>query len=563
MVRRRGSEEPLLPRNFYAAAEIDRNNSQESLESTLTTTASPSLTLPQASSDDESNGINVNRNIKFNLLYTGLAFAGRSIWNQSVLATYVYLITNSNPEAVGLITAVMGMAQLMASIPTGYVADKHRRDSMLKLAAAVGVLAIGVTLVALYAVPGSYKVLVLALGTWGLFWGIANTALGALFADSVPDGYRAYYFTKRSILINLGNTVGPSLGLIMFFVLGDKWTVKDCAIVMTLGQAVCLPAVLTLAFFNDDDSEQSRISIGSLQSQTTSSTITISEPLLQGYDDVVDHDGDAPSIDEVVESQREDATGQRSCCSLGGTQQSAPESCEYQYWCIPKHRLAPVLISIADLTSGLASGMSIRYFPIFFLDTLHLSPVEVQVLYILAPLLQAFFMKTGQHFSQRWGRCQVTILHKWGGIACMTLLVVFSRFGFPSWMICVVYVLRTGLMNSTTPLTKSILMDSVPTHERGRWSALESVNMFSWSGSAAIGGILVSFDGLLFNFSVTATMQFLATIPVIALMMAIKVDGPGLNSGVHSASRGAANHDGRCEQSTSSVGEENNTRSNS
>ena len=109
----------------------------------------------------------------------------------------------------------------------------------------------------------------------------------------------------------------------------------------------------------------------------------------------------------------------------------------------------------------------------------------------------------------------------------MTLLVTFAHFKCSPWIICVVYVLRTGLMNSTTPLTKSILMDNVPTQERGRWSALESVNMFSWSGSAALGGILVSFDGLLFNFSVTATMQFMATMPVIALMVAAPVDRLG------------------------------------
>lgn len=79
-------------------------------------------------------------------------------------------------------------------------------------------------------------------------------------------------------------------------------------------------------------------------------------------------------------------------------------------------------------------------------------------------------------------------------------------------------------MNSTVPLTKSILMDNVPTHERGRWSAVESVNMFSWSGSAALGGFLVSWNGLLFNFSITAMMQFLGTIPVIVLMWAANVD---------------------------------------
>ncbi|KAL3920540.1 MAG: hypothetical protein SGARI_006917 [Bacillariaceae sp.] len=187
----------------------------------------------------------------------------------------------------------------------------------------------------------------------------------------------------------------------------------------------------------------------------------------------------------------------------------------------------PLPQTLADLTAGLASGMSIRYFPIFFLDRLRLTPVQVQILYIVAPLLQACLMKSGQYFSQRFGRCQMTIVHKWCGIAAMSLLIVLAHFGAARWMICVVYVLRTALMNSTSPLTKSLLMDSVPTHERGRWSALESVNMFSWSGSAFLGGMLVKLNGLLFNFSVTAILQVLATIPILVLMTTINTEEEG------------------------------------
>lgn len=486
--------EPLLRRN----GDTDRDIEEDSLPPPPTTT------------NEEIHS--TNRNIRLTLLYTGLAFAGRSIWNQSVLATYVYLITSSNPEAVGFITAVMGCSQLLASFPTGYLADKHRRDSMLKVASAVGIVAILVTLAAMFLMQGSYAMLVVALGVWGCYWGIANTALGALFADSIPDGDRSYYFTKRSILINLGNTVGPSLALFMFFLLGDHWTVRDCAVVMALGNAICLPAVLALAFFNDDDSVHR-----AAQTNTDDPT----EPMLPEDSEELDlNAGDTAPV------QRQPTRNQSShvLCELGRARQTDSAHSEHMYWCIPKHRLAPVLVSIADLTSGLASGMSIRYFPIFFLDTLHLSPVQVQLLYLLAPLLQACFMKSGQHFSQRFGRCKVTVAHKWSGITCMAALVALAHFEFPSWIICVVYVLRTALMNSTSPLTKSLLMDAVPPSERARWSALESVNMFSWSGSAALGGFLVSFDGLLFNFSVTATLQFLATIPIIALMTTIRTE---------------------------------------
>ena len=72
-------------------------------------------------------------------------------------------------------------------------------------------------------------------------------------------------------------------------------------------------------------------------------------------------------------------------------------------------------------------------------------------------------------------------------------------------------------MNSTNALTRSVVMDNVPKGERAKWSALESLNMFSWSGSAALGGILVAYKGIIFNFYITALLQLLATIPLIVV----------------------------------------------
>ena len=61
-------------------------------------------------------------------------------------------------------------------------------------------------------------------------------------------------------------------------------------------------------------------------------------------------------------------------------------------------------------------------------------------------------------------------------------------------------------------------MDNVPMTERGKWSALESVNFFGWSGSAAFGGYLVDWAGIELNFYVTAGISFLATMPLMKLV---------------------------------------------
>jgi MFS family permease len=332
----------------------------------------------------------------------------------------------------------------------------------------------------------SYIWLIVALAFWGAFWGTADTSLSALFADSVPKGQRSYYFTLRSSLIMAGNLAGPAAALILFALLGDKWTVRDCAIVVAVGNTLSLPALLVLWFMKDEQTEQENLS----------DQLDGTEPLLVNNGPPSDYNDD-------------EGTTEQSRGLLG----------------IPENRVVPILISAADILSGLGSGMSIRYFPIFFMDNLKLSPAMVQVLYILSPVLQTLLMHVGQLWSQSFGRCRVTVMYKWVGILCMFTMLLSYHFGVSVWVTCTLYILRTSFMNSTSALTKSVLMDSVPRSERGKWSALESVNMFSWSGSAALGGILVSIEGIMFNFCVTASIQLLATFPLVALFSRDKAEG--------------------------------------
>lgn len=67
-------------------------------------------------------------------------------------------------------------------------------------------------------------------------------------------------------------------------------------------------------------------------------------------------------------------------------------------------------------------------------------------------------------------------------------------------------------------------MDSVPKEERGKWAVMGSIHMFSWSGSAAIGGILVGSQGIVFNFYVTTLMQFVATVPLLFLFKRVSIE---------------------------------------
>ena len=443
----------------------------------------------------------ISRNVPLALAYTAFAFAGRSIWSQSVLSAFVFLMRGEDYRAVGSITAVMGLAQLVTSFPSGFLADRYRRDTLLRTASFVALLAIAATLYAIY--TNDLNALVVGLAVWGTYWGIANTALTAIFADSVPSGQRAKYFTQRSLLVTLGNAFGPVVSLVLFAALGDKWGIKDCAFVMAVGQFICLPAVVLLCFMSDDHTQKH-------QDEGTSS---LTRDITTDDDD--DDDGSIESDLSVPTGQAFESI-QRNC------DDTQPP---YSFWRFLCSRRIAVLIATGDMVSGLASGMSIRYFPIFFAENLGMSPVMVQVLYALTPLFLACTMKLAQIASVRFGRCRVSVLFKWTGVFLMWTLAIVYRQDVPRWLVCTIYILRTAFMNSTSALTRSVLMDHVPPSERARWAALESFNMFSWSGSAALGGYLVGTIGMVPLFCTTAAIQFLATFPLVFLSTDKTVDG--------------------------------------
>ena len=426
-----------------------------------------------------------HRNVTLTLLYTIFAFVGSSIWGSNVLSTYVYLLEDRKAEAVGYFTGIMGLSNLLCSLPAGYLSDLHRRDTVLRFAAVVRAVAISLTIYAL--VRSSYIHLLGALAIWGSSRGMANTALGAIFADSIEDGKRSYYFTQRTMLRTVGSTAGPIASLVMFSLLGDHWTVQDCTIVLIVGQVISVVAMLILCFFSDDFIVEENNELEARLLEESQDGPARAE---EGQHTLPEDNSDRMVVDDTNHSEN---TG----------------------WF--RQRRVALMLAGSDVLTGLASGMSVRYFPIFFVKNLKLGPVMVQILYVFGPLMQTCLMKVSQRLSKRLGRCFISALFRWIGVGLMFSLIVAYHVGLPIWFVCLLYVLRTGFMNGTKALTRSLLMDSVPKEERGRWSALESVNTLSWSGSAVLGGFLVGALGVVPLFAITACLQICSTIPLILL----------------------------------------------
>jgi MFS family permease len=180
----------------------------------------------------------------------------------------------------------------------------------------------------------------------------------------------------------------------------------------------------------------------------------------------------------------------------------------------------PYIIFAQDLIAAFGSGMTIKFFPLFFKDEIGMTPSQVQVIFCIAPLVMAMTSTLGSKLaSSGFGRVQTQLLFSMLGVSCLYGMVFFQHFLSlrPLWLVPI-YVARTSLMNGSYPLQESILMDFVPKHSRGRWKSLDSVASFGWCGSAALGGWLADKYDYTYTFLITAILQSVA-IGVWALLL--------------------------------------------
>lgn len=169
----------------------------------------------------------------------------------------------------------------------------------------------------------------------------------------------------------------------------------------------------------------------------------------------------------------------------------------------PQH-VAP-LIAVADLTGKLASGLSMRFFSLYFWRELGLPPTVAMLMLVGNNLGSAAWTIALQRLSLRIGRVSTILLVKSCGVSLL-VVVALCPLQDPR-LILPICLLRSWLMNSTLALSKSVLNDYVPKRHRAKWASLESVNTSTWAGSAALGGLLSDRIGYRHTFLVTAALQ--------------------------------------------------------
>lgn len=172
--------------------------------------------------------------------------------------------------------------------------------------------------------------------------------------------------------------------------------------------------------------------------------------------------------------------------------------------------MVPLILAVSECVSGLASGMTVEYFPVFFKDEVGLSPVSLCILLAVVPACLTAASMAARCISRHAGRVQTIAAFKATGVCLLLLLATRRGLWRRQALVMAVYVLRTSAMNATYPLEKSIVMDYSPSDQRGRWNSLDAVTAFGWSGSALLGGWIIQWHGFATVFLATACMQLVS-----------------------------------------------------
>jgi len=385
----------------------------------------------------------------------------------NVLSAYIFFISDKSNKLLGWTSAVTGITLTIFVFPSGYFADKIGRDLLLKIAAVIGTIGLffilfGKTLVFIF----------IALALWGLFQGLTRPSLESIFADSVESGKRSRIYSWMHLTRQLAMSIGPFVNVGLFAFFGDEWEIDILRSVMIVGIIITFISLGMMLFFDD------KRSLG-IKSES------IEEELTQ--------------INNFKEN--------------GFAAKLTKEQAK---------KLIPILLVGSNVIIGIGAGMTIKYFPIFFLDVYLLKPIWVQVIMGLTTVFTGLAALLAQRISVEKGRPLIIFSAQLLATLCLFGIASYPIFNITLPILIPLFIARGSLMNAAQPLSRSILMDVIPKKHRGKWNSLEAVAWgFFWNFSAVIGGYLIG-DVTPYKFwlcfVVTASVYLIGVIPILFLI---------------------------------------------
>ncbi|RNF08831.1 cystatin-like cysteine protease inhibitor domain-containing protein [Trypanosoma conorhini] len=487
------------------------------------------------------------------IFYVFMNSLASSIWMNNAWTPLIYKVFGNSNLYVGLMSALNGMTQMFFAILGGHLADKVIGPSRtLIFAVRFGVFSLLFNVISVWS--GNLYMLIVAQILYGVYLGLSVTSVESVFAQCIKQGERDRVYGVKFSFEASGPVGGLVLSLILFALFGNTWRVEVLQWVITTGILVHLSSLqVFLLYFkplpshldlssngaNAVEAEEVDVSVQCKQEEARSTHIDEEIVVYATSETVVS------PISSSLEVRDESSEPQfPSACAPGCGLEAAKErrGCK-RFFVIPVEKY-PYVVVLADLVVTLGSGMTTQYFALFMMNIYFVSPVGLSALGLTIAVLISVLAIVNSHLGSTIGRTRALILPKLlGSLILLYMALARQTSAGPKWLMCIAYVLRMAVMNSTTALSRALIMDFVSEERRGMWNALESVQSASWSGTALVGGYIADRLGygaafiVTFFFHMTACMMLVPCTLKNDTVLASRLDRRGTVKGPKAMTR--------------------------
>lgn len=215
-------------------------------------TLCPSKTIAKQTSEIAAMGSGAERateeqlqkNIWKIIWFNGIFSVFSSIAQLGLFDTYLFIMAGNSNTAVGWAESISGLSQIVLAGPAGILTDTCSRSKILNWCVLLAVLAVGTSIAGVGL--DNFPIIYASLFVFGAYSAIQNTASFALYSDSIPQGSRAKWLSRVSIVNQIGYGAGPFLSLFLFAYFGNEWQL--CCI------GTFMPLSISLKFWDLDSS---------------------------------------------------------------------------------------------------------------------------------------------------------------------------------------------------------------------------------------------------------------------------------------------------------------------
>jgi MFS family permease len=379
---------------------------------------------------------------------------------------------------LGNLFTVSGLASTIFVFPSGWAADKFRRDILIRTSVFFGVMAQVILIYAtLIIAPGASTINFLFLGRifGGIGFGLSGPAAQALLADSIAPGQRSKTFANMHFANLSAAAIGPFLAVALTLIFGDTWSLEVLQVLILNAAIFTMVAYLVIFFASD-------------------------KYALEGKNHLNNSNHD--HIDWAN--------------SLGNDKSSY-------------NLTIPVILVISGVIIGFGAGATVAFFPVLFADPVigyDLPPAFVYSVVGIGNITAGFAGLMVQRVARKIGRVQSMFLTQILAIICLLgiianlILYQNSIIGAANSVLLLVvfYISRNALMNASGPISRSLIMDIIPSSSRAKWNSMETLAWGTfWAVSASIGGFIVDTLGFIYVFIFTATLYTIATFMLLTI----------------------------------------------